>query len=462
MKGNAKETLRRAGRSLRNIPLPFLGMAFSTVWLQETLPLLSPDAIVLGAGARVAFDVVMGAAALIIAAFSRRLCLVGPGRTVLPAAGCACSVAASGVLALAHETGWLWADLAFCLVGDIGASMLFLAWLELLAALNPLRCVLCYCCARLASELLGIALEGYVVPYLYGAIALLPLLSAACLVKGRAIVQDEGLPPISGARPAPFRPTALLTCCALAYALASAATGAYPGYPEKLLCAVPALLFGASIALSTRHFTLRTAYAVLCPLMMLTLLLPAVLPGLPPIVLSLAAEIGYSTSKIISILVLGGLSYRLGVSMLWLYGIAWGCSNVALGVGIGFYQMQAAVGNSYPIAFAVVVAACIAIASILVATDREPNSNWGLTATSDGETGEEAAALQRIQDVRNEFHLTDREEEILCLLAQKKTVAVIAKDMFLAEGTVKAHVSHIYQKTGVHSRAELFRLLGLS
>ena len=48
---------------------------------------------------------------------------------------------------------------------------------------------------------------------------------------------------------------------------------------------------------------------------------------------------------------------------------------------------------------------------------------------------------------------------MLHLLAQGKTNAEIGQDMFIAEGTVKAHVQHIYQKLDVHSHKELFALL---
>ena len=66
------------------------------------------------------------------------------------------------------------------------------------------------------------------------------------------------------------------------------------------------------------------------------------------------------------------------------------------------------------------------------------------------------APLVAIAQARDLYGLTAREEEILCLLAQKKTVPTIAADMFLAQGTVKAHVQHIYQKDG-HSQPQRAR-----
>jgi DNA-binding NarL/FixJ family response regulator len=49
--------------------------------------------------------------------------------------------------------------------------------------------------------------------------------------------------------------------------------------------------------------------------------------------------------------------------------------------------------------------------------------------------------------------LTPRELQVLRLLAAGKTNHAIASDLFLAEKTVDRHVSNIYAKLGVSSRA---------
>jgi DNA-binding NarL/FixJ family response regulator len=49
--------------------------------------------------------------------------------------------------------------------------------------------------------------------------------------------------------------------------------------------------------------------------------------------------------------------------------------------------------------------------------------------------------------------LTDREIEVLQLLAQGHTNRVIAERLFISEKTVASHVSHIFTKAGVTSRA---------
>ena len=49
--------------------------------------------------------------------------------------------------------------------------------------------------------------------------------------------------------------------------------------------------------------------------------------------------------------------------------------------------------------------------------------------------------------------LTDREQEILRLIADGNSLPAIAKQLFLGVTTVKTHVQHLYEKLGVSDRA---------
>ena len=48
--------------------------------------------------------------------------------------------------------------------------------------------------------------------------------------------------------------------------------------------------------------------------------------------------------------------------------------------------------------------------------------------------------------------LTEREREILDLVAAGKTNSEIAEAIWIAPGTVRKHLENIYEKLGVHSR----------
>jgi ATP/maltotriose-dependent transcriptional regulator MalT len=50
--------------------------------------------------------------------------------------------------------------------------------------------------------------------------------------------------------------------------------------------------------------------------------------------------------------------------------------------------------------------------------------------------------------------LSEREREVLNLLASGRTNSEIARDLFVAVGTVKSHTGNIYRKLGAKNRAE--------
>ena len=56
-------------------------------------------------------------------------------------------------------------------------------------------------------------------------------------------------------------------------------------------------------------------------------------------------------------------------------------------------------------------------------------------------------------------NLSKREMNILTLIAAGRSQAEIAQELFIAPGTVRAHVNHIYTKLDVHSKEELQDLL---
>ena len=50
--------------------------------------------------------------------------------------------------------------------------------------------------------------------------------------------------------------------------------------------------------------------------------------------------------------------------------------------------------------------------------------------------------------------LTDREAEVLRLIASGMSNSEIAAQLFVSEATVKTHVNHIFAKTGSRDRAQ--------
>jgi DNA-binding CsgD family transcriptional regulator len=73
------------------------------------------------------------------------------------------------------------------------------------------------------------------------------------------------------------------------------------------------------------------------------------------------------------------------------------------------------------------------------------------------------ALIQEILDIKTRnlaktYRLTDREAEILLYLARGRSIPYVQQQLYLANGTVKTHVKHIYKKLGVHTRQDLLNL----
>jgi DNA-binding NarL/FixJ family response regulator len=67
------------------------------------------------------------------------------------------------------------------------------------------------------------------------------------------------------------------------------------------------------------------------------------------------------------------------------------------------------------------------------------------------------AGLQMPRELRRAERLSSREREVYELIAQGRSNKEIASTLFISESTTKVHVRHIFEKLGVHSRAELAR-----
>jgi DNA-binding CsgD family transcriptional regulator len=65
-----------------------------------------------------------------------------------------------------------------------------------------------------------------------------------------------------------------------------------------------------------------------------------------------------------------------------------------------------------------------------------------------------AAGLEMPRELRTHERLSRREGDVYELVAQGRSNREIAQTLFISESTVKVHVRHIFEKLGVHTRAE--------
>ncbi|WP_139653653.1 response regulator transcription factor [Raoultibacter phocaeensis] len=73
-------------------------------------------------------------------------------------------------------------------------------------------------------------------------------------------------------------------------------------------------------------------------------------------------------------------------------------------------------------------------------------------------SGERAFRIA-LEEAVAKLDLTEREREILVLIASGKQRRAIAQELYISEDTVKTHTRNIYRKLGVHSRSDIESLL---
>jgi DNA-binding CsgD family transcriptional regulator len=76
------------------------------------------------------------------------------------------------------------------------------------------------------------------------------------------------------------------------------------------------------------------------------------------------------------------------------------------------------------------------------------------------ERGAQPLSLERAcAEVAGRHRLTAREGEVLILLARGRTLAIIARELNIAKGTVRTHIERVYAKLSVHKQQELIDLI---
>jgi ATP/maltotriose-dependent transcriptional regulator MalT len=107
--------------------------------------------------------------------------------------------------------------------------------------------------------------------------------------------------------------------------------------------------------------------------------------------------------------------------------------------------------------FDALVHTCRVYPPLVVSASRHPMLRPELTALlarSNDVDIARAAGLDLPRELRREERLSTREQEVFELIAQGRSNEEIAKTLFISPTTVKVHVRHIFEKLGVHNRAE--------
>lgn len=346
-----------------------------------------------------------------------------------------------------------------------GLGSLILMWAEFYGSLNPMRVALYHAMAIFVGEVLKWLFLGMTVPYLAFFSVVLPLICLACVRSSMRRLPERDLPRAvqeGDLRTIPWKPIFLMAVCT--FAAAFGALPIQPLVPGNVIGAmfVTALVFFGVLSAS-RWFNFDTIYQLAFPLFIVGFLFVMPSFGANGQVVALCYDAGYTMLSLYIMIVMSNITYRFGVNAVWINGIERGIRYLVELVGwLTFAGSSAHLGTGATSTIYDVVAVAVVLTFLIIFfTERGLSAKWGLSLSDDqlARGPAEGRLAMRISDLSQVYSLSPREEEVLQLLAQHSTVAEIEEVLYVSQGTVKAHINHIYRKLGIHSKTELFEVL---
>ena len=463
------------------VPLAFLGLGVYRAWIEIAFVGTFVPFPFDMATPRDLFDSIMVFTVVLCAIFANKIkTLVGRRNAltitgVLLTASTTLSFSAFYAPNIAAELGT-----ASGIIGGIGIALMIVIWSEIYGSLNPFRVAAYYSLSIVAGALVIYIYEGFKFEWLFVMTALLPLVSLLCAHSALLHIPKSDRPARREATEfsMPWKAVFLMAAYAFAYGLLemrSYSGGFGPHSSPGTLFAALAIFLG--VCIRGKHFDFGLIYQGALPITVAAFLLLPAFNLFSESVSSFCISAGYTMQSILIMIIMASICYRYGASPIWLFGIERGVRQIFMLLGRDTSQALGSIGV-VP-ANVEVITSTLAVISIVAATmifmsEKELSSNWGAVPVvpeaqanpapeprmkSPAEKKHELAT--RVAAVAREYKLSTREEEVLLLLGQRKTVGIIERELFIANGTAKAHVRHIYQKLDIHTRQELFDMLGV-
>lgn len=460
--------MEQSTKIARSIPFAFLGIGFARAWVQ----LLYANPVIpiptIGLSSHMIFDLGYVALALVVFACAKRIIPFSECRaTRFLAPFC---MIVSTILAIAlpafGEAAPAVGAIASC-IGGIGFIALSFMNVEIYAPLSSLRILLYLSAAYVLGGLLAFLSKGMAAEQLNVMLILLPLIAFGCIRSAYAgLAASERprrtIPPFSF----PWKIIALIAVYSFAYGLRQAQLVGGAGRGSSLATMLAMAVVFLGVYFFADRIVMARFYKAPMLFMICGLLLIPAQTLIGEVASSYLISISYTLMHILILLLLYDMSNRAGIPIIVLAAPFYASQVFAV---FGQLTSEALTAAALPAAaqstaLTIAIAVLIAVVSIIALSEKELGSRWKQNPQRKA-LGAEGTEAERLTDRCNELsqaaRLSAREDEVMRLLARKKTMATISRDLFIAEGTVKAHVRHIYEKLGIHTRQELFDLLGI-
>lgn len=452
-------TLRRWLASVPRIPLMFLGLGVYRAWLN----------VVLGAGSGAPglvtsqnlFDVAM-VVVLLVCAFGARH-LTPLHERPWARLGCGALLLAATLLGYASFAGAALGGAVAILatvMGGAGIALMILLWSELYGTLSPVRICLYYCASLVAGAVVSWVYDGFKADWLPTMTAVLPVVSLLCLrtcyrENNEMVTRQQSWARFSF----PWKPVLVVAVYSFAFGLLQTGVSEVTRSTSAMGTVVCAVVVMGAVVLLRSRVEFASVYGMGLPFMSAVfLILGAVLPASSGYA-NFFATWGYAASQVFIMTMIGSICYHWGASAIWLFGLERSVRCVAT-IG-GRVVDGALVAAGFSVGPLLVVA--VMVATFVVFSEKKLDSTWGVLLREQQDDPERSQGVEQrnaltaaCAELAKACNLSQREEEVLLLLAQHKTARDIEQELCVANGTAKAHIRHVYQKLGIHTREELF------
>lgn len=355
------------------------------------------------------------------------------------------------------------------LAAGVGYGLFLLLAAEVLCSFSLLRIFLFLSGAMLLGVVITFFCQGMGVWQASAALVALPVLASLYLHGAYERIPaaerpKRGVPKFSY----PWKLFVLYGLYAFAYGMRANQLAWGAGRHSSLSTFILMAVLFLTAYFASRRFNIGLLYRSPVVLMVCGFLLVPAQSLLGAAASSYLIAISYSLMSFLVMLLLYDISRRLGVAIVVFMAIknAEQLFQVVGGEVPGLLAQAGLPAATQDFVVTIIVAVLILAATVLLSSEKELASKWGVDILEEGglieRTAEEERVGQRVEELSATYRLSPREQEVLALLAEGKTGRVIQQELFIAEGTFKAHTRHIYEKMGINSRKELFELLGVS
>ena len=456
-------------QKLPHIPLAFLGLGLYRAWIEVVYVGTWVPLPVLDLAGQDLFDASMVVVLLGAALLHRWIDPLYVKRPLLIAAASLVSI--STVVNFATMTYPSIAPLVAApsaILSGLGIALLILVWSELYASLSPYQVAVYYSASILAGAATIILCRGFILPYLAVAATVLPVLSLAGAFKGFSTLPSSERPLRRPARGHfPWQPVALMSLYAFAYGLRENELTAVMGPMSSAGVIIASGIVLVGIVGFRDRFGLDVMQRVALPAMVGSLVFVPAYHFVGDTFANLCASLSYTAFSILIFCILCDLSHRFGFSALLLFGLERGIRAIFSLMGRTLDSAVANLGgHSASSDLAIVGLVAVALVTFALVLWRTPSGrdSWRIPVVTEDAPGRNESSDEERDSralliagtlLRKQYQLTPREEEVLLLLAQGQSIAGVAQNLVIANGTAKVHVRHIYEKLNVHTRDEL-------